>query len=114
MTKFVLKPHFYEIKDNLFKLVIKTQFPKENGARFVLLLEHKIPTTKDIYPVVISNNGEEYFIQDIVGNYIMSDQLKYFPKSLSGNIIRMIYGGNPKHFKLLMKLPDSAYLKREE
>jgi hypothetical protein len=58
-------------------------------------------------------------IQDILGNTLMSDQLRFFPRAgtcacNSRGVIRMVYGANPAHFKVLQYLPESAALEYEE
>jgi hypothetical protein len=95
----------------------------ENGERFLLTLPVDLPAMTTIVPVYVLikiNNTQTYIpIQDLVGNNLMSDQLKYFPRTGSCNccsrgVARIIYGSNPAHFKILLNLPESSAVAYEE
>lgn len=88
----------------------------ENGQRFILTLPVDLPAMTTIVPVilVINVNGVATNIpmQDIIGNNLMSDQLRFFTKQGNCNcnrqsVVRIIYGSNPTHFKVLQCLPES-------
>lgn len=95
----------------------------DNGMRFILTLPVDLPAMTTIVPVivVISVNGVTTNIplQDIIGNNLMSDQLRFLPRigDCSCNrkgIVRIIYGSNPSHFKVLSCLPESSAVEFEE
>lgn len=89
----------------------------ENGDRFILVLPIDLPamtTLTQVY-VVITINGVSTTVpvQDIIGNNLMSDQLRFFNrvgncKCNRKSVIRMVYGSNPSHFKVLQCLPESS------
>lgn len=94
-----------------------------NCQRFVLTLPVDLPAMTTIVPVVlvINVNGVATNIpmQDIVGNDLMSDQLRFFCRK--GNcdcnrmgVARIIYGSNPAHFKVLQCLPESSAISFDE
>lgn len=95
----------------------------DNKMRFILTLPVDLPAMTTIVPVVvvIKVNGVATNIplQDIIGNKLMSDQLRFLPRT--GNcccnqkgITRIIYGSNPAHFKVLSCLPESSAIEFEE
>lgn len=95
----------------------------DNGMRFILSLPVDLPPMTTIVPVyvVIKVNGvvTNIPVQDIIGNNLMSDQLRFFNRV--GNcecnrkgVVRIIYGSNPAHFKVLQCLPESAAVEFEE
>lgn len=95
----------------------------ENGCRFVLTLPVDLPAMTTIVPVilVIKVNGvvTNVPMQDIIGNNLMSDQLRFLCQI--GNcdcnrrgVARIVYGSNPSHFKVLQCLPQSAAVKFDE
>lgn len=94
----------------------------DNGMRFLLTLPVDLPAMTTIVPVilVITVNGVVTNIpmQDILGNNLMSDQLRFLPKC--GNccnrkgVVRIIFGSNPSHFKVLQCLPQSGAVEFEE
>lgn len=95
----------------------------DNGMRFILSLPVDLPPMTTIVPVyvVITVNGvvTNIPVQDIIGNNLMSDQLRFFNRV--GNcgcnrkgVVRIIYGSNPAHFKVLQCLPESAAVEFEE
>lgn len=97
------------------ELTINTNFSVtslSNCDRFVLVLPDSIPATTSITTVniTITVNGTSTTIpiQDIVGNNLMSDQVRFICKNQCGNrVVRIIYGSNPAHFKVLQCLPSS-------
>lgn len=89
----------------------------KNGSRYSLVFKNSIPEFRDTLPVKLVIGEDCYLLQDIIGNDLMSDQLRYIPKcvqldsELYGcNVARMIYGNNPLHFKLWLCLPASGTL----
>lgn len=93
----------------------------ENGMRFLLILPVDLPAMTTIIPVyvIINVNGTPTNIpvQDIIGNNLMSDQLKFLPKNCRCNsqgIARVIFGSNPNHFKVLQCLPESSAISYDE
>ena len=95
----------------------------DNGMRFILSLPVDLPPMTTIVPVyvVIKVNGvvTNIPVQDIIGNNLMSDQLRFFNRV--GNcecnrkgVVRIIHGSNPTHFKVLQCLPESAAVEFEE
>lgn len=90
----------------------------DNGQRFVLILQKDLPAMTTIVPVILVINGVNYPMQDILGNNLMSDQLRFFPQRCScrgrEGIIRIVFGANPNHFKVLQCLPNSAAIEFEE
>lgn len=95
----------------------------DNGRRFILTLPVDLPAMTTIVPVylVITVNGTSQNIpmQNIIGNNLMSDQLRFFTRR--GNcdcnrrgVARIIFGSNPSHFKVLQCLPESAAVEFEE
>lgn len=106
--------------------VINTDFSissLENGQRFVLTLPVDLPAMTTIVPVflAINLNGTAINIpvQDIIGNNLMSDQLRFLHQI--GNcdcsrrgVVRIVYGSNPGHFKILQCLPESSAVEFEE
>ena len=84
----------------------------ENCERFVLILTQNLPAMTTIVPVYLVINGQNYPVQDLIGNNLMSDQLKYFPQSrnccVQQGVARIIFGSNPNHFKVLQCLPQSS------
>lgn len=106
----VIKATSYTAGDNF---LINTSYEISsinNGNRFILALTADLPSITTITPVyvavTINGTSTNIPIQDILGNNLMSDQLKYIP----GGIVRLIYGSNPVHFKVLQVLPPSSYL----
>lgn len=107
----------YDIKDDNFK--INTRFnikDIKNGMRFLLILPIELPKIENILPVYIiirvNNEETQIPIQDIIGNNLMSDQLEFLPKNENckendQKIVRMVYGSNPDHFKILQSLPNT-------
>jgi hypothetical protein len=95
----------------------------DNGERFILTLPVDLPAMTTIVPVYVSikiNGTQTYIpIQDIMGNNLMSDQLRYFPETGScrcnmRGVARLVYGANPAHFKVLFSLPQSSAVEFEE
>lgn len=94
----------------------------DNGMRFNLILPVDLPAMTTILPVflIIKVNGVDTNIpmQDIIGNDLMSDQLRFFPQRNvccgREGIVRIIYGSNPSHFKVLNCLPKSSAVEFEE
>lgn len=95
----------------------------DNGRRFILTLPIDLPAMTTIVPVylVITVDGTSTNIpmQDVIGNNLMSDQLRFFARR--GNcdcnrqgVARIIFGSNPSHFKVLQCLPQSAAVEYEE
>lgn len=106
----VIKATSYTVGDNF---LINTSYSInsiENTNRFLLNLAIDLPSITTITPVyvaiTIDGTSTNIPIQDIVGNNLMCDQLRYIP----GGIVRLIYGSNPVHFKVLQVLPPSSYL----
>ena len=97
------------------ELTINTSFNTtalSNGERFVLVLPDTIPATTSITTVNITLNvngtSTTVPIQDIIGNNLMSDQVRFICKNQCGNrVVRLVYGLNPAHFKVLQCLPSS-------
>ena len=93
----------------------------DNGMRFLLVLPIDFPAMTTIVPVyvVINVNGvaTNIPIQDIIGNNLMSDQLRFLPQRRNccrcEKIVRIIYGSNPSHFKVLQCLPESSAVEFE-
>lgn len=95
----------------------------ENGQRFILTLPIDLPAMTTIVPVilVIKVNGVTTNIpmQDIIGNNLMSDQLRFFNRQGNCNcnrqgVVRIIWGSNPTHFKVLQCLPASSAVSFEQ
>jgi hypothetical protein len=95
----------------------------DNGEHFILTLPIDLPAMTTIVPVYVSikiNGNQTYIpVQDIVGNNLMSDQLRYFPEAGScqcnmRGVARLVYGANPAHFKVLFSLPQSSAVEYEE
>lgn len=95
----------------------------ENGCRFVLTLPVDLPAMTTIVPVilVIKVNGvvTNAPMQDIIGNNLMSDQLRFLRQIGNCNcnrrsVVRIVYGSNPGHFKILQCLPESSAVEFEE
>lgn len=91
----------------------------ENGKRYCLILNKDLPAMTTIVPVYLQVNGTYYPMQDILGNSLMSDQLRFFPRNVSpcgrcSGIARIIFGANPGHFKVLICLPQSSAIITEE
>lgn len=95
----------------------------DNGMRFILTLPVDLPAMVTILPVRISIkvNGVTTLIpvQDIIGNNLMSDQLRFFPRirdcrCRNKGIVRIVFGSNPSHFKVLQCLPESSAVEFEE
>jgi hypothetical protein len=98
-------------------LNITTNFTDDdivNGKRYFLVLDETIPPMTTVIPVYLQVNGTFYPMQDILGNNLMSDQLRSFPRASSGcscncvRVARIVYGSNPEHFKVLICLPQSS------
>lgn len=97
------------------ELTINTNFSTtalSNCDRFLLILPSDIPATTSITTVnmTLTVNGSSTTVplQDIVGNNLMSDQVRFICKNQCGNrVVRIIYGSNPAHFKVLQCLPNS-------
>ena len=104
----IIRPVNYIVEENL-KLIVKDNLDLKNGDKVVLII-NSIPSIEIIKPVVLQFENVVCPVQDILGNFLMSDQIRFFPKSTSGCIIRMAYGSNPSHFKILIQLKESAYL----
>lgn len=92
-----------------------------NRNKYILLLPIDLPAMTNILPVyvVVNLNGTQTAIpmQDIVGNNLMSDQLRFLSKNIGGTrkgVARLVYGGNPAHFKVLQCLPESSAVEYEE
>lgn len=91
-----------------------------NCQRFTLVLPIDLPAMTTIIPVyvVITVNGTSTNIplQDVIGNNFMSDQLRNLPKNACNcfGIARLIYGGNPQHFKVLNCVPSSSAISFDE
>ena len=92
----------------------------ENGKRYILVLNKDLPAMTTVIPVYLQINGEYYPMQDLLGNNLMSDQLRAFPRKVSNcgcvssGIARIVYGANPPHFKVLICLPTSSAVPTEE
>lgn len=95
----------------------------QNGMRFTLILPIDLPAMTTIVPVyvVINVNGVQTNIpvQDILGNNLMSDQLRFFPtnercRCNKQGIARIAFGSNPSHFKVLCCLPQSSAVAYDE
>ena len=96
-----------------------------NGMRFMLVLPVDLPamtTITSVY-VAINVNGTptNIPIQDIIGNNLMSDQLRFLPPNRNQNcrcnqrsVARIVYGSNPAHFKVLLCLPESSAVAYQE
>ena len=91
-----------------------------NCQRFTLVLPIDLPAMTTIVPVyiAITINGVSTNIplQDVIGNNFMSDQLRNLPKNACNcfGIARLIYGGNPQHFKVLNCVPSSSAISFDE
>lgn len=91
-----------------------------NCQRFTLVLPIDLPAMTTIVPVyiAITINGVSANIplQDVIGNNFMSDQLRNLPKNACNcfGIARLIYGGNPQHFKVLNCVPSSSAISFDE
>lgn len=92
-----------------------------NRNKYILILPIDLPAMTTILPVyvVINLNGTQTAIpmQDIVGNNLMSDQLRFLSKNVNGErrgVARLVYGGNPAHFKVLQCLPESSAVEYKE
>lgn len=84
----------------------------KNGKRYVLVLNEDLPSMTTIVPVtiIVRVNGTDTAIpvQDIIGNNLMSDQLRFIgDRKCCDRVIRIIFGNNPNHFKVLQCLPRS-------
>lgn len=85
-----------------------------NCKRYLLVLDEQLPAMTTIVPVYLQVNGSYYPVQDILGNNLMSDQLKSFPNVANGcgcncaKVARIVFGSNPEHFKVLICLPQSS------
>lgn len=92
----------------------------ENGKRYILVLNQNLPAMTTIVPVYLQVNGTYYPMQDLLGNSLMSDQLRFFPRSASNcgcgssGVARIIFGSNVGHFKVLVCLPTSSAVITEE
>ena len=104
----IIKPVNYVIGDNL-NFIVNNNLDFKNGDKAILIIS-STPSIEQIKPVVLQFDNVVCPIQDILGNNLMSDQLRMLPKSTSGSIVRMAFGSNPKHFKILMQIKDSAYI----
>lgn len=88
-----------------------------NGMKFLLVLPIDLPAMTSIVPVyvIINVNGvpTNVPVQDILGNNLMSDQLRFFPtnqncRCSNQRLVRIAFGSNPIHFKVLQCLPESS------
>jgi hypothetical protein len=104
----IIRPLEYRVENNKFIIVIE-DCPLINRERYLLVLSKRLPQINHIYKVYIKCGDDYLELQDIVGNYVMSDQLNLLPQSSTGGIVRLIYGRWPKHFKVLINIPDSIY-----
>lgn len=89
----------------------------ENGKRYILVLNKDLPAMSTIVPVYLQVNGIYYPMQDILGNSLMSDQLRAFPREFGcrgAGIARIIFGSNVGHFKVLVCLPASSAVITDE
>lgn len=92
----------------------------ENGKKYILVLNKDLPAMTTIVPVYLQVNGTYYPMQDILGNNLMSDQLRFFPRQMnncgcrSAGIARIVFGSNVGHFKVLVCLPTSSAVITEE
>lgn len=92
----------------------------ENGKKYILVLNQNLPAMTTIVPVYLQVNGTYYPMQDILGNSLMSDQLRFFPRQTNNcgcrgaGIARIIFGSNVGHFKVLVCLPTSSAVITEE
>jgi hypothetical protein len=110
----IIRATDYDVSTTIFQ--INTSFSVSsisNCQRFILSLPIALPaiTTNVPVSVVISINGTNTSIpvQDILGNNLMADQLRFICKNQCGNrVVRIIYGSNPSHFKVLQCLPESS------
>lgn len=104
----IIRPVNYVETENI-EFIVKDDLDLKNGAKVILIINSN-PSIEQIKPVVLHFNDVICPVQDILGNNLMSDQLRMLPKSTSGLIVRLIYGSNPKHFKVLVQLKDSAFI----
>lgn len=104
----IIRPLEYKVENDKFIIVI-SECNLVNKDKYVLILSRRLPRVENISKVYIQYNEDYFELQDIVGNYVMSDQLKYLPQSTNGGIVRLIYGNRPKHFKILISIPESSY-----
>lgn len=109
----IIRPLEYRVEEDKFIIVI-TDCDLVNKDKYVLILSKKLPQIKTISRVYLQYREEYFELQDIVGNYVMSDQLRFLPQSTNGGIVRLIYGNRPKHFKILINIPDSIYSGEQE
>lgn len=92
----------------------------ENGKRYILVLNQNLPAMSTVVPVYLQVNGTYYPMQDILGNSLMSDQLRFFPRNISScgcrtsGVVRIVFGSNVGHFKVLVCLPASSAIITEE
>lgn len=92
----------------------------ENGKRYILVLNKSLPAMSTVIPVYLQINGNFYPVQDLLGNNLMSDQLRSLPRKVSNcgcvssGVARIVYGSNPSHFKVLICLPISSAVATEE
>lgn len=95
----------------------------KNGMRFLLILPIDLPPMTSILPVYLGINVNGTVtnipVQDIIGNNLMSDQLRFLSKNENcrcnnQGIARIIYGSNPAHFKILQCLPASSAVSYNE
>lgn len=103
----------YNTSDTAFQINTNFSISEINNCqRFVLSLPIDLPAMTNTVPVyiVININGTSTTIpiQDILGNNLMSDQIRFICKNSCGNrVVRIVYGSNPAHFKVLQCLPNS-------
>lgn len=104
----IIRPVNYVVEDNI-NFIVNENLDLKNGDKVILIIK-SIPSIDVIKPVGLQFNNVTCPIQDILGNNLMVDQIRMLPKSTSGSIVRMAYGNNPKHFKILIQIEDSAFI----
>lgn len=118
-NKRVLRASSYQV-GNSFNIIVNNPniTDLDNGCKFVLILPIDLPAMTTIVPVIIVLNGVNYPVQDIIGNNLMSDQLRFFPQNRKccnrEGIVRIVFGSNPNHFKVLNCLPNSSAVEFEQ
>jgi hypothetical protein len=116
----VITPTSYTVGSTFNINTTFTDTDIENGKRYVLVLNKNLPSMTTIIPVYLEVNGTYYPMQDRLGNNLMSDQLRSFPRNVascgcvSSGVARIVYGSNTGHFKVLVCLPTSSAVITEE
>lgn len=116
----IITPTSYTVGNSFNINTTFTDADLENGKRYILVLNKDLPAMTTIVPVYLQVNGTYYPMQDIIGNNLMSDQLRFFPRERSNcgcrsaGVARIVFGSNAGHFKVLICLPTSSAVVTEE